>query len=268
MKIEAMVAAVAGASITVLTACTVATPDSGEQIGTSSQAEECHNPDGYYWMLAALANAVAIELREWEATKYFYNNGWRDMRINEQAKQRCLANGKDLCGNIQAILDMQNRDYLYNPEGQRIFDGVQFYQQMQVYLDRQRIWEGRTGANSCGPRPHTATLIAVDPGICALDMTYSIESEVDPANLICKLKFAGWPENTFLHFRSTDSTITLDPGGGMIEDEPSQNPYCQTSYLVYDPDGSEEGEPCCPDGFMGGTLARASWNDDTLVCTW
>ena len=104
--------------------------------------------------------------------------------------------------------------------------------------------------------------------ICALDMTYSIEAEVDPSDLICKLKFAGWPENTFLHFRSTDSTITLDPGGGMIEDEPSQNPYCQTSYLVYDPDLSDEGEPCCPDGFTGGTLQRASWNDDTLVCTW
>jgi hypothetical protein len=90
----------------------------------------------------------------------------------------------------------------------------------------------------------------------------------DPASLICKLKFAGWPENGWLNFRATEDTVTLDPGAGMIEDEPSQNPNCQTAYLVYDPDQSEVGEACCPDGFMDGTLEVSSWSDTTLICTW
>ncbi len=255
------------ASLAAVAGCMVETTN---DVGAVTQSEEnaCHNPDGYYGMLAALAVAVGVELREWEATTYFYNNGWRDMRITEEAKQICQANGRDLCGNIQAILDLQQVDYITNPDNQRVFDGIQFYQQMSVYLDRQRIWEGRTGANSCGPRPHALQIIDVDLGTCTLDYTFSVETEVDPADLICKLKFAGWPENTWLDFRSTEDTITIDPGAGMIEDEPSQNPSCQTAYVLYDPDASELGGPCCPDGFYGGTLERSTWNDDTLVCTW
>ena len=255
------------ASVAAVGACTVQTMD---DVGSVKQTTEniCHNPDGYYGMLAALAVAVGHELGEWEATTYFYNNGWRDMRITEEAKQVCLSRGRDLCGNIQAILDLQNVDYITNPDNQRVFDGIQFYQQMSVYLERQKIWEQRTGANSCGPRPHALTLSAVGQGICTLDYTFDVESEVDPADLICKLKFAGWPENTWLQFRSTEDTITLDPGSGMIEDEPSQNPSCQTAYVVYDPDGSRVGSACCPDGFTNGTLQPAYWNDDTLICTW
>jgi hypothetical protein len=263
MKIGTILVA---ASVAVTSACTVETMD---DVGTVKQNTEiCHNPDGYYGMLAALAVAVGVELREWEATTYFYNNGWRDMRITEEAKQICQANGRDLCGNIQAILDLQQIDYITAPDGSRVFDGIQFYQQMSVYLERQKIWEGRTGANSCGPRPHSVQIIEVGSGLCTSDYTFSVETEVDPADLICKLKFAGWPENTWLQFRSTQDTITLDPGAGMIEDAPSQDPNCQTAYTVYDPDGDQLGGPCCPDGFDGGTLEPSSWNADTLVCTW
>jgi hypothetical protein len=258
--------ALAVASVAGVGACAMETSD----FGTIKQPTEniCHNPDGYYGMLAALAVAVGNELGEWEATTYFFNGGWRNVDITNEARQRCLARGMDLCGNIQAILDMQRVDYLTNPDGQRIFDGIQFYQQMQVYLDRQRIWEQRTGANSCGPRPHSADLVAVDLGVCTLDYTFDIQAQVAPADLICKFKFAGWPENMWLNFRSTAGTIIIDPGAGMIEDEPSQDPNCRTSYTVYDPDWSELGAPCCPEGFDDGTLAVSSWNDDTLICTW
>ncbi len=266
MKKRTAVAALVSAAV--LAGCGA---ESTEDVGTVTQNLEkiCHNPDGYYGMMAALAVAVGHEMGQWEATTYLYNNGWRDIRIAEEAKPICQSRGRDDCGNVQAILDLQRVDYLFDQNGQRVFDGIQFYQQLQVYLERQKIWEGRTGANSCGPRPHQLTLSALEPGVCQLtyDYVFDVEMDTDPAGLECKLKFAGWPENEFLQFRATADTVTIDPIGGMIEGEPSPVGGCRASYLVYDPDQSEAGSPCCPGGATG-TLEISSWSDSTLVCTW
>jgi hypothetical protein len=256
-------------SFVALAACS--TDATTSDVGTVRQAtteDPCHNPDGYYGMMASLAVAMANELGQWEGTTYLENGGYRNMRLTEAAKTRCQSRERGDCFNTQAILDMQNVDYIENPDGQRVFDGTQFYQQLQVYLDRQRIIEGRSGSDGCQPGPHELTILDLTLGTCAIDYTYEVTMDGHPSTLECKLKYVGWPENPWLDFRSTDTTVTIDPGAGMVEDEPSTDPTCNAAYTVYDPDLNELGTECCPDGFSEGTLELSSWNDSTLICTW
>jgi hypothetical protein len=235
----------------------------GESLDTTEQGATCPNPDGYYGMEAALGVAMGIELGQWNSTEHLINSGWRNVTLTSAAKQLCQSRDFAECANTQSILDMQQIDSLATPDGQRIWDGEQFYRQLQVGLQRQAIVDSRAGTDGCPPLPHTLVFNHSTTGICGQDYWFDVAMSGSPEQLKCKLTYVGYPENTWLAFQSTGSTLALDPSPNMID--PDESTPCINSIVAYDPDLSMVGH-CCRSGEFFGSFVAAGWNASTLVC--
>ncbi|MBN2194242.1 MAG: hypothetical protein JW751_15605 [Polyangiaceae bacterium] len=258
-----------------LSGCSI---EAEEDRGVTGEAEVC-GPwlDGVYPMMANLAITVGNELKRFEATTdmAFVNNR---VRLTSTAYDRCDDLGLPGCENVKGILDMQEAP-LIERNGRRLFDPVQYQQQLRVYLERQKIAEQRpcNQADSAWCATHEVDLDHVEPGVCVLDYWYEINvlscsgSQCDVRRLSTKLIFAGYPENGYLHptyrLYVSPPQVGIDPPLiAMVEGAPLPLVgSCINSPVVYDPPHDHLGACCVANG-VPGTLIQASWNVNTLYC--
>lgn len=249
-----------------------------EDVSQVSQAVTCEpRLDGAYPMMASLAIALGNELERFEATTDLVFSNHR-VRLTPTALARCSELGVPGCENVQAALDLQEAP-LVERNGQRLFDPVQYQQQLRVYLERQQIAETRpcNQADSAWCATHTVSLSHTTIGVCALDFWYRINilscegDQCDPTRLSTKLIFAGYPENGYLHptydLAASPPMVGIDPAvfsmvGGV---PPPMAGGCVDSLVLYDP-AQEHLGACCTAGGVTGELVEATWNDETLFC--
>lgn len=269
-------------------------PDDGDDLGSAEQraaaATEVCAPfeDGAFPMMATLAITTAFELQRWESTTDFV---YRDGRVvlSDAALARCQALGVPGCDNVSAVLAFQDAPEIVR-DGVLLFDPVRYRRLLKRYSVRQKIADAlpcrSPWASLCVE--HELVFDHTSVGPCSVDYWFGIElgSEcnrrgcgrpckgftADPAKLVNKLVFAGYPDNGYLDpdfiLTGTLPVIGVDPPlFSMIEGAaiPTVN-GCYNAVAIYDPTGSLAGS-CCQVLDSVGTLTTATWNADTLVCS-
>lgn len=194
-------------------------------LDTVMQGVNCNDTlVGVYPALRRIAVAMASDMGRWEATTYLgYANG--KMVITPAGLARCVEHtGLTGCNEVRNALYPQDLQNPIEVNGQRIFDPEQFRQQLRVYYERQLIMEQRQcgGGDAAWCADHEISRVAYEQGECAADITYAIDvdesscsgAECSASKIVTKLKFAGWPENTYLRPRVrldvSPPTVTID----------------------------------------------------------
>jgi hypothetical protein len=190
-----------------------------DDIGQNQEAM-CANGDGVPSAMAALAVATAKELRRWQPSTDFMISNWM-LALSPTGKSQC-ADRK--CWNTQAILDLQKA-----PHGTVKFGGVQFNadnfrSRLYAEYNEQKVCESRPGtqAANCPAEAHKLTFKSQRAGACDTIFTFNATTPTggalkSPAQLKNKLIYVGYPENPYLAFTSTGSTVSIDPTFGLNE---------------------------------------------------
>src|SRR5690606_25734027 len=147
-------------------ACAVDNMDEVDNVDGVSQELACFTNNGVNPMLATLAVAMAKGIGEINAV--------RDLRVeygrvvlSSTGRNKCNANGG--CGNIDAILDMQN-SAVNNIIPPSEFNATNYRSTLVASYDRQRNWEQNLAQNNPGALPDPHQLVfshQVDNGGCA-----------------------------------------------------------------------------------------------------
>ena len=247
--------------------------------GERQHAEIC-GPilDGAYPALASLAVTAGWELGRWEATRDMVFQNDR-VRLTQVALNRCASLGFPRCDNMTAALALQDAP-IYEVNGQRLFDPVQYRQQVKVYLERQQIWESRLCGqpNAAWCAIHKSSLVDTTFEGCGqiywfdLNVLWCWGSECDPSKVVTKLKFAGWPENGWLNPQVDLSgpvpRVGIDPDViNLVKGaSPQMEDGCVlNTAMIYDDVGEYDGV-CCRVAGEQGVFGQASWNENTRVC--
>jgi hypothetical protein len=197
---------------TVAIACTEA-PMSSEDISQHREAL-CANGDGVNSAMAALAVSTAKELKRWQpSTDFMISNG--ALALTGTGRSQC-SDGR--CWNTQAILDLQRAPHNSVKFGNVTFNADNFRSRLVAELNEQKICESRPGTqqSNCPAEPHKLTFRSQQPGACDTIFTFDATSPsgaplTNPSLLKNKLIYVGYPENPYLAFSSSGSTVSLDP---------------------------------------------------------
>jgi hypothetical protein len=204
-------------------------PMSSDELGRAEEAL-CANGDGVPAAMAALAVATAKELRRWQPLKDFYiNNG--SLALTSTGKSLC-ADGR--CWNTQGILDLQRAPLNSVKLAGVTFNADNFRSQLYSNFNEQKICESRPdnhAGDNCPAEQHKLTLKSVSSGSCDTVFTFNATTPTGgllsyPAQLKNKLIYAGYPENSFLSFTSTGSTVSIDPTYGLNDTGTTSSGSC------------------------------------------
>ena len=263
-EIQTIVIAVTCAGLAV--GCTEASLTTDE-IGQNAEAL-CDNGGGANSAMAALAVATAKELQRWQSGRDFYLDGNDRLALTGAGKAQC---GDGKCWNTQAILDLQKA-----PDGAVVlggteFDAENFRSQLYAGQNKQRACETRAGSGmfACTAEEHELTFRSQQAGACDTVFTFTA-TRLDggalkrPAQLKNKLIFVGYPENEFLSFASTGSTISIDPTYGLNDDGSSSTGSCSVGCVKIS-STSVAGQCCSCNGAVG-SYVRSAWSGTTFLC--
>jgi hypothetical protein len=257
----------AGAVLTAAAlACTEA-PLSSEEI-SSNQAALCSNGDGVNSALAALAVATAKEVRRWQSSRDFFVDGSGRVALTSTGKAQC-SDGR--CWNTQAILDLQRAPFGSVKLGGVTFNADNFRSRLVAELNEQKICEARTGSGdaNCPAEEHRLTFKSQQAGACDTIFTFGATTAAGgpllaPAQLNNKLIFAGYPENPYLAFSSTGTTVSIDPTYGLNEGGATTAGSCSaacTRMSSADLTGS-----CCSCGGQTRRYGRSTFSTFVYLC--
>lgn len=217
---------------TSLAACTEA-PLSSDEIGQNLQ-DLCANGDGVNSAMAALAVAAAKELGRWQSASDFAIVG-NQIALTSTGRSQC---GDGHCWNTQAILDLQRAPLGSVKFGSVSFNADNFKSRLVAEYRDQQACDSRPGfqPGNCFAEPHRLTFRSQQPGACDTIFTFDATSPTGaplwaPAQLKNKLIFVGYPENPYLAFSSTGSTVSLDPTVGLTEGNDTAAGTCKAACI-------------------------------------
>lgn len=212
-------------------ACTEA-PLTSEEIGQNQEAL-CANGDGVPSAMAALAVATAKELRRWQPSKDFMIDSYWRLALSSTGKSQC-ADGR--CWNTQAILDLQKAPHNSVKFGGVTFNADNFRSRLYAEYHEQKDCEARAGApgSNCPVEAHKLTFKSSQAGACDTIFTFYATTPTGgtlqrPDLLKNKLIYVGYPENPYLAFSSTGSTVSIDPTYGLNEGGTSTAGSCSAA---------------------------------------
>ena len=116
---------------------------------------------------------------------------------------------------------------------------------------------------------HELELDSVSPGAC--DTVYTFRATTprgtplrEPERLASKLVFAGYPENEYLSFTSTTTTVSIDPTYWLNPTDDTSSGACSAACLRVSRT-SLVGQ-CCSCNGATKKFARSAWNAATYLC--
>jgi len=250
-------------------ACTDA-PMPSETIEQIEQMEQalCDNVDGVPSAMAGLAVATATELGRWEPTSDFeVKRG--ELRLTAAGKRHC-DDGE--CWNTRAILELQDAPPGAVALGGKSFDAASFRRALARNFDEQRRCEANSGGRnreSCRAERHELTLDSVSPGAC--DTVYTFEATTprgaplrEPERLANKLIYVGYPENEYLSFTSTATTVSIDPTYWLNPTDDTSSGACAAACIRIS--RTNVAGACCSCNGVVGEFERSSWSASTFTC--
>jgi hypothetical protein len=268
--------------------------DDALELGTMEQGlSSCANPDGTNSAMAALAVAVAQELKRWQAKRdfvLFKTNGQSESSPGQavalkltsgsdafgaRGKSRC-ADGK--CAKIQAILDMQ-----YAPAGNKIyFQGSgttkvllnpdALMSRLAAKFGEQLNCEGTAkdnNANACPIEEHVLAFQKSERGGCDTNFFFKAtkpngQALSYPKQLKNKLQFADMV-NPYLGFQSLGGGIvSVDPTYGLNEDNTTTTGTC-TAACTKITTTSVAGK-CCSCAGVTKKVVKSAWHPAPFGC--
>lgn len=252
--------------LAVAAGCTEA-PMTSDEIGQNQEAL-CANGDGVNSALAGLAVAAAKELRRWQSSRDFYVDSNYRLALTSTGKARC-SDGR--CWNTQAILDLQRAPFGSVKFGSVSFNADNFKSRLVSEFNEQKICEARTGSGgaNCPAEEHLLTFKSQQPGACDTLFTFTATTPTggalrSPLQLKNKLIFAGYPENPYLAFSSTSSSVTIDPTFGLNESGSASAGSCMPACLRMS--SSDATGQCCSCGGQLKRYARSTFNANAYLC--
>lgn len=257
----------AAAAVIALGACTEA-PMTADEIGQNQDAL-CANGDGVNSALAALGVATARELRRWQSSRDFYVDSSYRLALTSTGKAQC-ADGR--CWNTQAILDLQRAPFGTVKFGGVTFNADNFRSRIVSEFNEQKICESRTGSGdaNCPAEEHKLTFKSQQPGACDTIFTFAATTPTggalkSPAQLKNKLIFVGYPENPYLAFASTGSTVSIDPTYGLNETTTTTSAgSCTAACLKMS--SLNIGGQCCSCNGLNKKYTRSSFSTYAYIC--
>lgn len=240
---------------------------SSDDIGQNLQ-DLCANGDGVNSAMAALAVATAKELRRWQSATDFMIQG--DMlALTSTGKTQC-SDGR--CWNTQAILDLQRAPLGSVKFGSVSFNADNFKSRLVAEYRDQQACDARPGLqpNNCFAEPHRLTFKSQQPGACDTIFTFDATSPTGaplwaPSQLKNKLIYVGYPDNPYLAFASTGSTVSLDPTLGLTEGDATEAATCSAACVKISAT-DKTGQCCnCPSAVQR-KYVRSTFSSSIYVC--
>lgn len=235
-----------------------------EQLGAADQAASaCSNAEGTNAMIAALAVGIAQEIGRWKVGTDLrqktctYNQQCLELTPAAYEECRKIA-GKpvgtptsQLCKNVNALLALQDARYdqtFVFPDGTKL-SSYSYAARLFSGWNEQKTCEARpsnntNNPNNCPAEEHKLTLAPNGvqpgaPGACDTYYTFNAKTPsggnlIAPSLLKNKLLWAGYKandprnSNPFIDFRSTLTTVTIDPTYGLNPPEQQSGGSCIT----------------------------------------
>jgi hypothetical protein len=244
--------------------------DTGDEVGELGQLEQglCANGDGVNSAMAALAVATAKELRRWQPSKDFTIDSSYRLALSTTGKAQC-ADGK--CWNTQAILDLQRATHNTVKFGSVIFNADNFRSRLNSEYNEQKICESRAGApgSNCPAEDHKLTYKSAKAGACDTIFTFDATTPTGsllktPSLLKNKLIYVGYPENEYLAFSSTGTTVSIDPTIGLNDTGTTAAGSC-TATCTKVSSASIVGQ-CCSCNGASKKFVKSAWSTTTFLC--
>jgi hypothetical protein len=245
-------------------ACTEA-PVSSSDIGQIEQGL-CGNVDGVPSTMAALAVATASELRRWQSTTDFELRGGF-LALTRAGKLRC-ADGR--CPNTEAVLDLQRAPFGEVVIGDAMLDAEALRGELASnFAEQQRCGVGDGPFGRCTSERHELTLASSESGACDTVFTFDATRPNgkplrEPERLATQLIYAGYPENEYLSFTSTSSTVSIDPTYGLNESDGTSSGACTAACVKISAD--DISGQCCSCSGVTRSYHRSTFNASTYLC--
>jgi hypothetical protein len=245
-----------------LLACTEA-PLTSDEVGQMEQSL-CSNVDGVPSALAALAVATATELKRWEPTTDFQmKDGF--LALTRAGKRQC-SDGR--CWNTQTLLDLQRAPAGAVQLGSVALDPNSYRAELEQNFRQQQRCESTRG-DGCSAERHELTLESSASGACDTVFTFHAAAPngsalKSPSKLATQLIYAGYPENEYLSFASTSSTVSIDPTYGLNDDGTTQTGSC-TAACVKVSSTNLTGD-CCSCNGATHTYVRSIFSASFYIC--
>ncbi len=214
--------------------------------------------------MAALAVATATELKRWEPTRDFQmKDGF--LALTRAGKRQC-ADGR--CWNTQTLLDLQRA-----PDGVVQLGGVELDPESyrtelkQNYREQQRCESTR--GDDCAAQRHELILDSSSSGACDTVFTFHATAPNgsalrNPSKLANQLIFVGYPENEYLSFASTSSTVSIDPTYGLNEAGGTETGSCSAACTKAS--STNIAGDCCSCNGVTRTYVRSIWSSTFFIC--
>jgi hypothetical protein len=250
-------------------ACTTGIPsEEGESIEGLADAisSSCNTVSGLMPTKASLAVAMATEMGRWEPLTDLARvtvNGVTMVGLSSAGNTKCGSG----CANTKALLNLQD-NAVSQVISQNRFNPTSYREDLLSSLQRQtdRINHLKMNYPSQLPQPHKLTKVGgpLNLGIGACGPHYEFKvtkpdgsAYPNPSNLVNNLYFYGYPINPFIAFRSTDTTVLIDPIDGDNSAPTTTSGSCPTFELdrVYSPATSLTGKCCVTVSGQNGALA-------------
>jgi len=245
-------------------ACTEA-PVSSSEIGQIEQGL-CANVDGVPSAMAALAVSTASELKRWQSTSDFdVRDGF--LALTRAGKRRC-ADGR--CRNTEAVLDLQRAPYGEVVIGDSVLDAEALRAELAANFDeQQRCDAGDDRFGRCTAERHELTLLSSQSGACDTVFTFDATRPNgkplrEPERLATQLIYAGYPENEYLSFTSTSSTVSIDPTYGLNDSGGTSSGACSAACVKISMD--DISGQCCTCSGVTRSYDRSTFNANTYLC--
>jgi len=228
----------------------------------------CANGDGVNSAMAALAVATAKELGRWQPSKDFVIDSSYRLALSSTGKSLC-ADKK--CWNTQAILDLQKAAFGKVKFGSVTFNADNFRARLYAEYNEQKDCEARAGSagSNCPVEDHKLTFKSSSPGACDTLFTFDAKTPSGgtlktPQLLKNKLIYVGYPENEYLAFSTTGTTVTIDPTLGLNDGGTTTGGSCSATCVKVS--STDITGQCCSCGGATKKFAKSTWNATTFLC--
>jgi hypothetical protein len=228
----------------------------------------CANVEGVPSAMAALAVATATELGRWQPTQDFVVRQGL-LELTPAAKGRC-EDGR--CWNTQAILELQRAPSGVVTLGEASFNGETFRAELEENYRQQLSCEGRRdhlGRETCQAERHELTLDSVAAGACDTVFTFHATTPAGatldrPEQLASKLIYVGFPENEYLSFTSTGSSVSIDPTYGLNPSDGTTSGSCTAACTKVS--ATNIAGTCCSCNGEVRSFVRSAFSTTTYLC--
>jgi hypothetical protein len=253
----------------------------------------CTNPDGTNAAMAALAVAVAQDLKRWQPTKDFvmFNTSGQSEASSGMQQAIKLTTGSDAsgakgksrcsdgkCARVQALLDMQyeqaNNKVYFQGSGnvKTLLSPAALRSRLVAKLYEQKACDDApqdNAPNACPKEEHVLTFVGAAAGGCDTNFTFQAKKTTGaallyPGQLKNKLKFVD-SSNPYIGFVNLGGgKVSIDPTYGLNEGAPTTTGSC-TAACTKITTTSVAGQ-CCACGGLTKAFAKSAWSATTFLC--